>query len=244
LVLFDQLLFITFLKEFICTVITKSELNDSWYEVLKSEFSSSYMADLSIFLEKEFFDYAVFPPKQLVFECFNRTPESKVKALILGQDPYHGINQAHGLSFSVQGAQRMPPSLRNILKELRFEYESLTMSSGDLSSWADQGVLLMNSTLTVRQSEPGSHQNMGWERFTDAVVEHLSNEREDIVFILWGKFAQSKARLIDQTKHLVLMAPHPSPFSAHKGFFGCGHFLKANEYLIEKGYDPIDWNIY
>ncbi len=221
----------------------KSDIHPSWGNLLQAEFKAGYMNELSSFLTSDERTHRVFPPMEQIFECFNRTPVNKVKVVVLGQDPYHGFGQAHGLSFSVKGDQKIPPSLKNIIKELHLEFADFRALNGDLSCWADQGVLLMNSALTVRKSDPGSHQNRGWERFTDAAIQQLSEVRENAVFLLWGKFAQSKVHLIDQSKHLLLMAPHPSPFSAHRGFFGCGHFAKTNEFLIENGYEPIDWNI-
>jgi uracil-DNA glycosylase len=186
----------------------------------------------------------VYPTPSDVFNAFNLTPFNEVKVVILGQDPYHGANQAHGLSFSVQQGVAVPPSLKNIYKELQTDIPGFNIPShGDLSSWAKQGVLLLNATLTVRANEPGSHQKMGWEQFTDKAIKALSAEKSGLVFILWGKYAQAKASLIDSSKHLILTAAHPSPFSAYNGFFGCKHFSKANAYLLSKGEKPINWQI-
>jgi uracil-DNA glycosylase len=179
-----------------------------------------------------------------VFNAFKLTPFHEVKVVILGQDPYHGANQAHGLSFSVQKGVGIPPSLKNIYKELQVDIPGFNMPShGDLSDWAKKGVLLLNATLTVRANEPGSHQKMGWEQFTDKAIEALNAKKGGLVFILWGRHAQAKASLIDSGKHLVLTAAHPSPFSAYNGFFGCKHFSKANAYLLSKGEKPINWQI-
>jgi uracil-DNA glycosylase len=186
----------------------------------------------------------VYPKPSDVFNAFNLTPFNEVKVVILGQDPYHGANQAYGLSFSVQKGVAVPPSLKNIYKELQADILGFNIPShGDLSSWAKQGVLLLNVTLTVRANEPGSHQKMGWEQFTDNAIKALSAEKSGLVFILWGRHAQAKASLIDSGKHLVLTATHPSPFSAYNGFFGCKHFSKANAYLLTKGEKPINWQI-
>jgi uracil-DNA glycosylase len=186
----------------------------------------------------------VYPTPSDVFNAFNLTPFNEVKVVILGQDPYHGANQAHGLSFSVQQGVAVPPSLKNIYKELQTDIPGFNIPShGDLSSWAKQGVLLLNATLTVRANEPGSHQKMGWEQFTDNAIKALSSEKSGLIFILWGRHAQAKASLIDSGKHLVLTAAHPSPFSAYNGFFGCKHFSKANAYLLSKGEKPINWQI-
>lgn len=186
--------------------------------------------------------YTIFPPNNLIFNAFKHTPFDQVKVAIIGQDPYHGKNQAHGLAFSVQKGVKLPPSLKNIFKELQSEYPNFKYPNhGDLSQWADQGVLLLNSTLTVESSDPGSHQNRGWEIFTDKVIQLLSEKRSGIIFLLWGKYAQAKAGLIDHNKHLILTAAHPSPFSAYHGFFGCNHFILTNEYLEKNGEKGIDW---
>jgi len=219
------------------------KLEESWKGVLEAEFEKEYMKKLRSFLQSQHEQKRIiYPGKSLIFNAFEHTPFDKVKVVIIGQDPYHGTNQAHGLSFSVQKGVPIPPSLKNIFKELKAEYSDFQFPEhGDLSSWADQGVLLLNASLTVEASKPGSHQNQGWEKFTDQVIQTLSEQRTGIVFLLWGKFAQAKAALIDQSKHLVLMAAHPSPFSAYNGFYGCNHFIKANEYLVENGGMGVDW---
>ena len=222
-----------------------SSLHPSWYPALENEFQKPYMLCLTQFLKQEEEQgISVYPKSSDRFNAFNLTPFNEVKVVILGQDPYHGANQAHGLSFSVQKGVAIPPSLKNIYKELQADIPGFNMPShGDLSSWAKQGVLLLNTTLTVRSGEPGSHQKMGWEQFTDKAIEALSAEKSGLVFMLWGRHAQAKASLIDPTKHVVLTAAHPSPFSAYNGFFGCNHFSKANAYLVEKGEKPIGWQI-
>ena len=187
----------------------------------------------------------IFPPGREIFTAFNLVSLEKVKAVIIGQDPYHGSGQAHGLSFSVKKGQQMPPSLQNILKEIEADLglaNLLSSGRGDLSGWADQGVLLINSVLTVEANRAASHRNRGWEQFTDVVLRRLSEVKEGLVFLLWGSYAQSKKRLIDLKRHSVLSAPHPSPLSAHRGFFGCRHFSKTNQYLREMGYSAIDWS--
>jgi len=187
----------------------------------------------------------IFPPGREIFTAFNLVSLERVKAVIIGQDPYHGSGQAHGLSFSVKKGQQMPPSLQNILKEIEADLELANLLSsgrGDLSGWADQGVLLINSVLTVEANRAASHRNRGWEQFTDVVLQRLSEVKKGLVFLLWGSYAQSKKRLIDLKRHFVLSAPHPSPLSAHKGFFGCRHFSKTNQYLSEMGYSEIDWS--
>ncbi len=222
-----------------------SNLHPSLHPALQNEFHKPYMLSLNQFLEQENEQGAiVFPKPSDVFNAFNLTPFNEVKVVILGQDPYHGAKQAHGLSFSVQKGVAVPPSLRNIYKELQTDIPGFNMPShGNLSSWAKLGVLLLNATLTVRENEPSSHQKMGWEQFTDQAIRALSEQREGLVFMLWGRHAQAKASLIDTKKHLVLMAAHPSPFSAYAGFFGCKHFSKANAYLLSKSEKPIDWQL-
>lgn len=215
-------------------------LEPSWKEVLADEVSKPYFKDLAAFVREEYQKETVYPHPKHIFRAFELTPFDEVKVVILGQDPYHGAGQAHGLSFSVLEGVRHPPSLKNIYKEL-IEDVGGTPSSGDLSSWARQGVLLLNATLTVRAGAPGSHQNKGWEAFTDAVIAALSQEREHLVFILWGNYARSKGAHIDRTKHLVLESAHPSPFSAYSGFFGSKPFSKTNEYLEKQGIDRITW---
>ena len=185
----------------------------------------------------------IYPPGQLIFNAFNTTPFNLVKVVLLGQDPYHGYGQAHGLSFSVPDGVAPPPSLVNIFKELHTDIEMPFPTTGNLTKWATQGVLLLNAVLTVRANEPASHAKIGWMEFTNAVISKISDEKEGVVFLLWGKFAQEKQVLIDETKHLVLKAAHPSPFSAHNGFFGCRHFSKTNAYLLKQKIDPIDWSL-
>lgn len=221
------------------------KLEESWKAVLEEEFEKDYMKKLRSFLQERIkAGQIIYPPNNLIFNAFAHTPFNKVKVVILGQDPYHGKNQAHGLSFSVQKGIQVPPSLQNIFKELLIEYPDFQIPvHGDLSQWADQGVLLLNATLTVEASKPGSHQNQGWEQFTNRVIEVLSEKQQNIVFLLWGKYASAKSSMIDQTKHNVLIAPHPSPFSAHSGFFGCNHFRKTNDYLKKNGIGEIDWQI-
>ncbi|MXV50211.1 uracil-DNA glycosylase [Pedobacter sp. HMF7647] len=222
-----------------------SQLEESWKKVLDQEFEKDYMLKLKLFLQNEKAEgKTIYPPNNLIFNAFNHTPFDKVKVVIIGQDPYHGKNQAHGLSFSVQKGVTIPPSLRSIYKELSEDITDFKQpKSGDLTKWADQGVLLLNATLTVNAGEPGSHQKKGWEEFTDEAIKQLSEKREGIVFLLWGKFAQSKAELIDEKKHYILKAAHPSPYSASFGFFGCKHFSKTNKILQENGKEPIDWQV-
>lgn len=221
------------------------EMEQSWKEVLKDEFEKEYMKKLKAFLLQEKEEgYTVYPPSKLIFNAFNHTPFHQVKAVILGQDPYHGKNQAHGLAFSVQKGVSIPPSLKNIYKELENDIPGFVQPGhGELTKWADQGVLLLNATLTVRAGAPGSHHNKGWEVFTDRAIQELSNLEQKIVFLLWGKNAQAKIPLIDQAKHYILKAAHPSPYSANNGFFGCRHFSKTNSILKENGFAPIDWQI-
>ncbi len=219
------------------------QIEVSWKELLQSEFEKDYFRELKAFLLHEKSNFSVFPPGPLIFEAFNRTPISKVKVVILGQDPYHGIGQAHGLCFSVPDGVPFPPSLNNILTELKRDTGCQQPKSGNLSCWAEQGVLLLNATLTVRANEAGSHQGKGWEQFTDAVIRLISEIRENVVFLLWGKYAQNKRSLINTTKNFILEAPHPSPLSAYRGFIGCSAFSKTNKILIESGIEPIDWNL-
>ncbi|MGB5966553.1 MAG: uracil-DNA glycosylase [Sulfurimonadaceae bacterium] len=213
---------------------------DSWGERLSSEFDKEYFKRLIQFLRDEEQANTVFPPKEERFNAYHITPFENVKVVILGQDPYHGLNQAHGLSFSVKG-QALPPSLKNIYKELVDDMGCEMPQNGDLTSWAKQGVFLLNAVLSVQASSAGSHQQKGWEPFTDTTIKLLSDEREHLVFILWGKPAQSKEKLIDTSKHLVLKAPHPSPLSSYRGFFGSKPFSKSNAYLEANGITPIDW---
>jgi uracil-DNA glycosylase len=219
------------------------QFENSWQEILKEELDKNYLVNLHSFLQIRLKEgYTVFPSNNLIFNAFNHTPFDQVKVVIIGQDPYHGKNQAHGLAFSVQKGVKLPPSLKNIYKELQSEYNDFQIPKhGDLSSWADQGVLLLNATLTVEASKAGSHQNQGWEIFTDRIIQIISEKKNRIVFLLWGKYAQAKARLIDHNKPLILTAAHPSPFSAYHGFFGCNHFILTNEYLEKNGEKGIDW---
>jgi uracil-DNA glycosylase len=203
-----------------------------------------YFFNLIQFLnEQKTLSKVVFPPDKFIFNAFNVTPFEKIKVVILGQDPYHGYGQAHGLSFSVPHGINSPPSLKNIFKELKADLNIEIPNNGNLTKWANQGVFLLNSFLTVESNLPASHQNIGWEQFTDFCISAISKQKENVVFLLWGKFAQEKSKLIDSSKHLVLLAPHPSPFSAHTGFIGCKHFSKTNDYLISKKIEPIDWQI-
>lgn len=221
------------------------QLEDSWKGVLDGEFDKGYMMQLREFLKSEQAKgRIIYPPNKLIFNAFNHTPFNNVKIVVIGQDPYHGVNQAHGLSFSVQKGITVPPSLQNIFKELQTDIPAFRLPDhGDLTSWADQGVLLLNATLTVEAAKPGSHQKKGWEKFTDRVISELSARRSGLVFLLWGRYAQTKGELIDNDKHYILKAAHPSPFSAYSGFFGCKHFSKANEYLNKNGQKEIDWQI-
>ena len=217
-------------------------IEESWKQVLADEFSSLYFRNLAAFVRAAYAKGVVYPPGKYIFEAFNRTPFDKVKVVILGQDPYHEPNQAHGLCFSVQKGVRLPPSLVNIYKELEEEFGTKFLDrDGDLSHWADQGVLLLNATLTVAAGNAGSHQGRGWEMFTDAVVSKLAEQRENLVFMLWGSYARRKGAVINRKRHLVLECAHPSPLSVYRGFFGCGHFRKANEYLESKGIPTINW---
>ena len=220
------------------------KIEPGWKQALKSEFERPYFQQVVTFLKIERAQgKTIYPPGALIFNAFDKTPFDKVKVVILGQDPYHGAGQAHGLSFSVQPGIKPPPSLINIYKELQTDIGLLTPTSGNLDHWAGQGVLLLNAALTVRANEPASHAKIGWADFTNAVISKLSNEKTGIVFLLWGRFAHEKQSLIDETKHFVLKAAHPSPFSADKGFFGCKHFSKTNELLSKQGLDPIDWSV-
>jgi len=217
------------------------KIEDSWYHELEDEFSKDYFVRLKSFLIEEKKKYRVYPLGSQIFSAFNLTPFSKIKVVILGQDPYHGQGQAHGLCFSVPAGVQIPPSLINIYKELRSDIGFDPPQSGNLESWAKQGIFLLNATLTVRANSAGSHQNKGWEIFTDKVIKTISDKRDNIVFVLWGKYAGAKEKLINSSKHLILKAAHPSPLSAYNGFFGCKHFSKINTYLISKGIEPIAW---
>ena len=223
--------------------IRKPDIDESWYKVLREQFEAPYFADLKSFLVEEKQHYAVYPPGRLIFNAFNLTPFDKVKVVILGQDPYHGPGQAHGLSFSVPDGVQFPPSLLNIFKELNNDLGIPMAHSGNLEKWAREGVLLLNASLTVRAGQAASHSRHGWEAFTDTAIRALSEEREHLVFILWGNYAIAKRALIDPFKHLILTSVHPSPLSASRGFFGCHHFSKTNNYLIEHNIEPIDWKL-
>jgi uracil-DNA glycosylase len=219
-------------------------LEQSWKDALAGEFGKPYFAELADFVKKEYLSTKVYPPPKLIFSALDHCPFDKVKVVILGQDPYHGAGQAHGLSFSVPEGVRVPPSLDNIYKELLADIGTTSVAaprSGNLECWADQGVLLLNATLTVRAGQAGSHQNKGWEMFTDAIIKTISEKRDGVVFILWGNYARNKKALIDPSKHLVIESPHPSPFSANNGFFGSRPFSKANAYLERNGLSPVDW---
>ena len=217
------------------------KIEESWKKILFDEFQKPYFEALKTFLVEEKKHHTIYPSGSNIFAAFNHTPFERVKVVILGQDPYHGANQAHGLSFSVQEGVPHPPSLQNIFKELRDDIGCDIPKNGTLTSWADQGVFLINAVLTVRSSEANSHKGRGWETFTDTVIKTLSDEKEHVVFILWGAPAGVKASLIDSKKHLILKAPHPSPLSSYRGFFGSKPFSKSNAYLIEHGKTPIKW---
>ncbi|MEB2786916.1 uracil-DNA glycosylase [Algoriphagus persicinus] len=217
------------------------KIQPSWGNALNHLFNQIFFKDLVSFVRDEYASAKVYPPAKEIFNAFNHCPLTSVKVVILGQDPYHGPGQAHGLSFSVKQGVPLPPSLVNIFKEIEFDLGKPLPTQGELTRWADQGVFLLNATLTVRAHQAGSHQKKGWEKFTDEVIRTISDTREHVVFLLWGAFAQKKALLIDSKKHLILTAPHPSPLSSYRGFFGCRHFSKTNQYLIAHGKEPIDW---
>ena len=216
-------------------------LDDSWKEALHAEFTQQYFQELAAFVKSEYTDKKVYPPPKRIFNALDLCPFDEVRVVILGQDPYHGAGQAHGLSFSVPEGVKVPPSLQNIYKELQADLGIPVPETGNLERWAEQGALLLNATLTVRAGSPGSHQKKGWEQFTDSIVQKLNDEREHLVFMLWGNYAKEKGEHIDRAKHLVLEAAHPSPFSANNGFFGCKHFSKANEYFHTHKVPPIEW---
>lgn len=216
-------------------------IEQSWKEQLREEFDKDYFSQLTTFIRQEYKTTTVYPPGSCMFNAFDHCPFDKVKVVILGQDPYHEPGQAHGLCFSVQDGTPFPPSLVNIFKEIQNDLGKPIPSSGNLLRWADQGVLLLNATLTVRAHQAGSHQNKGWETFTDAVIQKLATQKSHIVYILWGAYAQKKGAIIDTQRNLVLKSAHPSPLSAYRGFFGNKHFSKANDYLIATGQTPIDW---
>lgn len=218
-------------------------LNNDWAQWLDEEFEKSYYMDLRNFLKREYSTQTIYPNMHDIFNALHYTPFAKVKVVILGQDPYHGDGQAHGLSFSVKPGVAAPPSLLNMFKELHQDLGCYIPNNGHLRHWADQGVLLLNTVLTVREGNPNSHKGMGWEQFTDRVIQTLNYKEEPVAFLLWGSHARNKEALIDTTKHKVFSAPHPSPLSAHRGFFGCRHFSKVNEWLREQGQAEIDWQI-
>lgn len=217
------------------------QISESWKNRLQPEFEKPYFRELVDFVKNEYKQYEVYPPGPYIFNAFEQCPFDELKVVIIGQDPYHGQGQAHGLCFSVNDHVLMPPSLINIFKEIESDLGKKMPQNGNLSRWSRQGVLLLNATLTVRANSPGSHQNKGWETFTDAVIRIVSDEKNGIVFLLWGAYAQSKGMIIDEHKHKVLKSAHPSPFAANRGFFGNRHFSQANEYLSNNGKKPIDW---
>ena len=214
---------------------------ESWKKHLNEEFEKEYFVRLTSFVKEEYQNYTVYPPGKLIFSAFDHCSFDDLKVVIIGQDPYHGPNQANGLCFSVADGIRQPPSLQNIFKEIRDDLGKEIPKTGNLERWADQGVLLLNATLTVRAHTAGSHQNKGWEEFTDAVIETISKQKEGVVFLLWGAYAQKKGAIIDRNKHYVLESAHPSPFAAHRGFFGNKHFSKTNEYLRKLEQKEIEW---
>ena len=219
----------------------KVKIENSWKRELKKIFDSRFFYTITKAIKKEYKSNEVYPKGSDIFNAFNLCPFNKLKVVIIGQDPYHGYGQANGLCFSVNSNIKIPPSLKNIYKELKYNYSDFTFKDGDLSNWANQGVLLLNSILTVRKGQPGSHKQIGWEIFTDSVIKTISKRKKKIVFILWGAFAKSKSKLIDKNKHLILESSHPSPFSAYSGFFHQNHFIKTNDYLSKNGYKKIDW---
>ncbi len=223
------------------TTMPNFPTSNSWSKVLSSECAKPYFLDIKEAVALAYQSTAVYPPSDQIFRAFELCDFEKMRVVIIGQDPYHNPNQAHGLAFSVPDDIPIPPSLRNIYTEIKNEYPKKNHSSGDLTRLATQGVLLLNSTLTVEAHKAGSHQHIGWENFTDAVIRIISEQKQHVAFMLWGAHAIKKARLIDSTKHLVLTAPHPSPLSVYRGFFGCRHFITCNEYLQKNGYDTIDW---
>ena len=217
------------------------KIEKSWQEVLQVEFDKPYFENLVGFVKQEYASRTIFPPAGQIFNAFNTCPFNNVKVVILGQDPYHGPGQAHGLCFSVNDGIQFPPSLQNIFKEITSDLGIPVPKTGNLTRWAEQGVLLLNATLTVRASQAGSHQGKGWEEFTDSVIKIISEKAENVVFILWGSYAIKKKALINASKHCILTAPHPSPLSSYRGFFGCKHFSQTNTYLTSKGKTPIEW---
>ena len=218
-------------------------IEDSWKDLLRDEFEEQYFLSLKEFLVEEKNHFTIYPPGKLIFNAYDKTPVSKVKVVLLGQDPYHGEGQAHGLCFSVQTGIKPPPSLINIFKELQTDLNLPVPVHGNLEKWAEQGVLLLNATLTVRANQPRTHFNKGWEKFTDATIRKISGVRSNLVFLLWGNDAKAEEPLINNSKHLILKAAHPSPYSASSGFFGCHHFSQANKYLNEHNVASIDWKL-
>ncbi len=219
------------------------KIDSTWLEALSAEFDKDYFKHLRVFLEKEKSNFTVYPPGSKIFAAFDATPFDKVKVVIIGQDPYHGPGQANGLSFSVTQGKRVPPSLKNIFKEMESDLGLKPSKHGDLKNWAENGVLMLNAVLTVRDGQPGSHRNQGWELFTDATIKALSERKENIVFILWGNFARGKKHLIDTSKHHIIESVHPSPFAARNGFFGSRPFSRTNEILKKHNLTPIDWEL-
>lgn len=217
------------------------KIEEGWKQVLQTEFDKPYFQQLTDFVKAEYRSHTVYPPGRLIFNAFNLCPLHNVKVVLIGQDPYHEPGQAHGLCFSVNDGVPFPPSLLNIFKEINSDLGKPIPSTGNLTRWAEQGVLLLNATLTVREHQAGSHQKHGWEQFTDAVISTLNTHCQNLVFILWGSYAQSKAQLIDSTRHCILRSAHPSPLSAYRGFFGNHHFTLTNDYLIQHGKEPINW---
>ena len=222
---------------------TSPDIEESWKVVLQKEFEKEYFYNLNQFLKSEYKQETVFPEKGLIFNAFNFTSFHKIKVVILGQDPYHGLGQSNGLSFSVPIGIKTPPSLVNIFKEIESDLNIKNHGKGDLKKWGEQGVLLLNATLTVRSNSAGSHQNKGWEQFTDKVISTISEEKKGVIFLLWGKFAQNKSKLIDQSKHHILMSSHPSPLSSYRGFLGCKHFSKCNAILKKENKTEINWKL-
>lgn len=217
------------------------KIEPTWKKHLEQEFEKSYFSELAEFVKGEYQHSIIYPPPKQIFSAFEYCPFDKVRVVILGQDPYHGPKQANGLCFSVNDGISVPPSLQNIYKEIESDLKVKIPKTGNLERWARQGILLLNATLTVRAKNPGSHQNKGWEQFTDAAIQAISKEKENVIFLLWGAYAQKKGQVINKSKHLILECAHPSPFSADRGFFGCRHFSKANEYLEEHGLETIEW---
>jgi len=222
---------------------TKLQLHSEWKAFLKEELNSNYFQVIISALAIDRKSYTIFPENDLIFNALNLTRPSNIKVVILGQDPYHGKGQAHGLSFSVPNGVKIPPSLRNIFKELQSDLNHSKSCNGNLESWSKQGILLLNSTLTVKEKKAGSHQKLGWELFTDSIIKKISDKNEGVVFLLWGAFAQKKSILIDARKHHILTTTHPSPFSAYKGFLGCKHFSKTNKILLNNNQQPINWKL-